>query len=67
MNYFISDLHFGHKNCLAFDNRPFKDVEEQDSAIISNWNAVVDIHDDVWILGDFSWYNATKTIEIFNQ
>lgn len=67
MNFFISDLHFGHKNCLAFDNRPFKNVEEHDRVLINNWNEVVGIDDDVYILGDFSWYNATKTIEIFNQ
>lgn len=67
MNYFVADLHFGHKNCLAFDNRPFKDIEEHDNALIENWNKAIDIDDDVWILGDFSWYNATKTIEIFNQ
>ena len=41
MNYYIGDLHFGHKNCLAFDNRPFKDTEEHDKALINNWNEVV--------------------------
>ena len=67
MIYFISDLHFGHRNCLSFDNRPFKNIEEHDETLINNWNEVVGIDDDVWILGDFSWYNATKTIEIFNK
>ena len=67
MNYFISDLHFGHKNCLAFDNRPFVDIEKHDQTIIENWNNVVGIDDDVYILGDISWHNATKTIEIFKE
>ena len=67
MNYFISDLHFGHKNCLSFDNRPFKSIEENDETIIKNWNNTVGIDDDVYLLGDISWYNATKTIEIFNN
>ena len=67
MNYFISDLHFGHKNCLAFDNRPFNTIEEHDETIIKNWNDVVGIDDDVYILGDISWYNSTNTIEIFKR
>ena len=67
MTYYISDLHFGHKNILSFDNRPFKNIEEHDKALIDKWNEVVGIDDDVWILGDFSWHNATKTIEIFEQ
>lgn len=65
--FFISDLHLGHVNCLAFDNRPFQNIEAQDKYIIDNWNKTVGIDDDVWILGDFSYYNATKTIEIFKQ
>lgn len=65
--FYISDLHFGHVNCLAFDNRPFKNIEEHDNELIRNWNEAVGIDDEVWILGDISWYNATKTIEIFNQ
>ena len=67
MTYYISDLHFGHKNILSFDNRPFKSIEEHDKALINNWNEVVGIDDDVWILGDFSWYNATKTIEFYKR
>lgn len=67
MNYFISDLHVGHTNVLSFDNRPFKSIEEHDEALIKNWNSVVGMDDDVYLLGDISWHNATKTIEIFNR
>ena len=65
--YFISDLHFGHKNVMKYDNRDFKSIEEHDQFLIKSWNEVVTPVDDVWILGDISWYNSTKTIEIFNQ
>ena len=65
--FFISDLHFGHKNCLAYDNREFKSIEEHDEFLIQKWNETVGIHDDVWILGDISWYPSTKTIEIFSR
>lgn len=67
MNYYIADLHFGHENVLAFDNRPFKDIEEHDKELINRWNRSVGYEDDVYVLGDISWYNATKTIEIFEQ
>ena len=38
MNYYISDLHIGHTNALAFDARPFKTIEENDETIKNNWN-----------------------------
>lgn len=62
--YFIADTHFGHENALAFDNRPFKTIEEHDKALIDNWNQAVGLEDEIFILGDISWYNASKTIEI---
>lgn len=52
---------------MSFDNRPFTDIEKHDQTIIDNWNNTVGIDDDVYILGDISWYNSTKTIEIFKQ
>lgn len=67
MNYFISDLHLGHENVISFDNRPFNSIEEHDKCIIMSWNNKINIDDDVYILGDISWYNVTKTIEILNN
>lgn len=55
MNYYISDMHFGHKNVLHFDNRPFKTIEENDETLIMLWNQTVTKNDDIYILGDFCW------------
>ena len=66
-NFFISDLHFGHFNIMRYDNRPFTNVEEMDTTLINNWNSVVSNEDTVYILGDISWHNEEKTMEIFEQ
>ena len=60
MNYYISDLHLGHRNIIKMSNRPFSSVEEMEETIISNWNNKVTNDDDVYILGDFC-YKAGKT------
>ena len=50
--YMYSDPHFGHHN-LAI-NRGFKDSDEMDEHIITNWNKVINKRDVVWILGDIT-------------
>lgn len=67
MTFYIADLHFGHKNCLAYDNREFPSIEAHDNTLIERWNSAVGLDDDVWILGDISWYAPQKTIEIFRS
>lgn len=67
MDYFIADLHFGHKSVLSYDNRPFRNIEEHDEALIRNWNSVVKDTDNVYIHGDVSWHNAEKTAEILKK
>lgn len=57
MKFYISDLHFGHKNILAFDNRPFFTVEEMDRTLIQKWNNRVEKNDEIYVLGDTFWYN----------
>ena len=67
MNYYISDLHFGHFNILNFDNRPFATVEEMENALISNWNSTVTNQDTVYILGDFCWGKEPDWIRILDK
>lgn len=67
MNYFISDLHLFHENCLAFDNRPFKNIDEMHKAIIERWNCAVGPYDDVYFLGDLSFAGYEKTNEVLKD
>ena len=55
MNLYTSDLHFGHKNVIEFDHRPFNNVDEMDHFMIESWNSKVQPNDTVYILGDFSY------------
>lgn len=55
MNYYISDLHFGHKNAISFDERPFDNVNEMARVMIDGWNKKVSEDDNVYILGDFTY------------
>lgn len=54
MNYYISDLHFLHKNCIQFDERPFSDIEEMQRVMVEKWNRKITNGDTVYILGDVS-------------
>lgn len=57
MNFYISDIHFGHERAIEFDKRPFATVEEMDRMLIELWNARVQPEDSVYILGDFAFRN----------
>jgi calcineurin-like phosphoesterase family protein len=66
MKFYTSDLHIGHKNIIAFDNRPFSNLDDMHETIINNWNSVVTKSDDVYILGDFAWRNNIG-LEVLKQ
>ena len=68
MEIFVtSDLHFGHKNIIKYENRPYENIEQMDKDLIKRWNDIVTINDIVYILGDFSWYGGEKTNEVLKQ
>ena len=62
MNLYISDLHFGHKNVITFDHRPFLDVDEMDMIMIKLWNTRVQPDDTVYIVGDLC-YRSSRPAE----
>ncbi|SEH37536.1 metallophosphoesterase [Selenomonas sp. KH1T6] len=54
MIYLVSDTHFYHKNIIEYCHRPFRNIEEMNQTLISNWNNAVSPEDKVYHLGDFA-------------
>lgn len=52
MIYLTSDLHFNHNKDFIYAKRGFSDVTEMNEILIQNWNSVVTMNDDVYLLGD---------------
>ena len=65
--FFTGDLHFGHANVIAFDNRPFKTVEEMDAELIRRWNSKVGKGDLTYVLGDMIWKARNDDAPELNQ
>lgn len=65
--FYIADWHYGHANCLHFDNRPFKTVEEMNATLVRNWNDVVTPADVAYVLGDMFWCKSSEAQPVLNQ
>jgi len=57
--FLIADLHYGHKNIIDYESRPFENTHEMDKILTENWNKTIGKNDKVYVLGDFSFSNAT--------
>ena len=67
MKYFVtSDLHFNHDKIIDYCERPFKHIDEMNTALIDNWNSVVNWNDTVFHIGDFSFGNSQHYINRLN-
>ena len=65
--YLTSDTHFYHQNVIKYDERPFRNVEEMNAALIQRWNEVVGEDDVVYHLGDFSMAGIERTALVRSQ
>jgi calcineurin-like phosphoesterase family protein len=52
--YIWSDLHWGHGNVIRYCERPFKDVEEMNEALLHAWKSTVRNGDTIINFGDVS-------------
>lgn len=52
--WYCADPHFGHDAIVEFCNRPFKNADEADEAILRNLHERVGPDDQLWLLGDFA-------------
>jgi calcineurin-like phosphoesterase family protein len=64
--FFTADHHFNHKNIIKYSNRPFKDEEEMNHNLISNWNSRIKVGDTVYHLGDVGFGNLENILKILN-
>lgn len=63
-NIFISsDPHFCHSKSFLYEPRGFKNEWDMNKQIIENWNSVVDMDDDAYILGDIMLNNNEEGIK----
>lgn len=66
MNYYISDMHFFHKNVTKegnnFDNRPFNSLAEMHEYMKGKWNNKITNGDTVYILGDIAMRGTNEEL-----
>lgn len=67
MNFYTADQHFGHRNVIEYDNRPFSSVGHMDVSLINNWNAKVGVKDSVYIVGDLGMCNVKYLLRILSD
>ena len=61
MDFYISDLHFGHAAVLELCKRPFKDISEMNEA------AAVGARDTVYVVGDLFYRSESDPEDILRR
>ena len=65
--FITSDTHYGHSKIIQYSNRPFKNVDEMDEALIFNHNSKVRSSDTVIHVGDFAFAEANRVKQILDR
>jgi len=65
--WYTSDFHFFHDNILKYCSRPFHNVWDMHEAIVSGINESVAPNDELFILGDISFYGGEKVQNILSR
>jgi len=61
--WFVSDIHFGHQNCIEYCNRPFENVDIFKEKFIEDWNKLVRKDDLAIFVGDIFFYHTKEQMK----
>ncbi len=64
MRWYTADPHFGHARILELAHRPFRNVEEMNSAILERAHSVVGQEDELWVLGDLALGTIDESLRV---
>lgn len=65
--FYISDMHFFHKEIISDCNRPYNSLKEMHNDIIKKWNKKVGKNDIVYIVGDVATTSTEEELlEVVN-
>lgn len=67
MIFVTSDLHLYHAREFVYKPRGFDNVHDMNEAICNNWNRVVGVEDDVYLLGDVMLNNNEAGIKLLKS
>jgi len=65
--FFTADTHFGHSNLRTKLRTQFQGDAEMDEEIINNWNNETNSKSLIFHLGDFSFSNRKRTLNILKK
>jgi calcineurin-like phosphoesterase family protein len=63
MYYFTADQHFDHTNIMKYLNRPWRNVQDMNEALIENYNEIVTGADVVVIAGDITLHTNHEFVK----
>lgn len=69
MKFFLSDLHFGHKNIIEFERHQFATIQEHDEYLmkmLNNLAGKVKDTDEVYVLGDWGDTGYLYLMDMFS-
>jgi len=67
MNFYIADNHFGHRDMIFYDGRPFTDTTVMNEVLVRNWNEKVNENDTIYMLGDCFWMNEENSVRLMQR
>lgn len=61
-DWFSSDYHWAHRNILAYDKRPFTEIEKHDIHIVQEHNKLVKAGDNFYFIGDLAFIKKKEQL-----